>query len=151
VVTLPPDAFRWYIIDVILRQHFDVGGYEVNRSNCGLTTVLAARAGKPTVLAAWARYGEEEIPDWSVPVLMGRCETTLVVRQKAEYGNLDPARCLNLGLGKRGNYVKFGDRGILMRSTCFDSAFQTSGFHGAAVILPGVGELSLIVCCESPD
>jgi hypothetical protein len=36
-VTLSPDAFCWYVIDVILRQHFDVGGYEANRSNCGQT------------------------------------------------------------------------------------------------------------------
>ena len=32
-VTLSPDAFHEYNIDVILRQHFDVGGYEANRSN----------------------------------------------------------------------------------------------------------------------
>ena len=36
-VTLSPDASRWYIIDVSWRQHFDVGGYEANRSNCGQT------------------------------------------------------------------------------------------------------------------
>jgi hypothetical protein len=58
------------------------------------------------MLAAWAGY-EEEIPDRSGPVLIGRCEATLVVRQKAENGNQGPARCLNLGLGKRGNYVEF--------------------------------------------
>ena len=85
------------------------------------------------MLAAWAGYEEEEIPDRSGPVLIGRCEATLVVRHKADNGNQDPARCLNLGLGKRGNYVGFEDKGILMRSTWFDSTCQTSGFQGAAV------------------
>ena len=46
-------------------------------------TVLAAWAGKQTMMAAWAGYEEEEIPDRSRPVLIGRCEITLVVRQKA--------------------------------------------------------------------
>jgi hypothetical protein len=45
-VTLPPDAFRSYIVDVILRQHFDVGGYEVNRSNCGLTNSAGCMGGQ---------------------------------------------------------------------------------------------------------
>ena len=58
---------------------------------------------------AWAGYEKEEIPDRSGPVLIGRCEATLVVRQKAVNGNLGAARCLNLGLGKRGNYVEFED------------------------------------------
>jgi hypothetical protein len=40
------------------------------------------------VLAAWTGYEEEEIPDRSGPVLIGRCETTLVVRQKAVNGNV---------------------------------------------------------------
>jgi hypothetical protein len=48
--------------------------------------MLAAWAGKQTVLAEWAGYEEEEIPDRSGPVLIGRCEATLVVRQKAVKG-----------------------------------------------------------------
>ena len=83
----------------------------------------AAEANRSNILwaneqcrAAWAGYEEDEIPDRPGPVLIGRCETTLVVRQKAVNGNPDrateeirryPARCLNLGLGKRGNYVEF--------------------------------------------
>jgi hypothetical protein len=38
-----------------------------------------------------------------------------------------------------------------MRSTWFDSTCQTSGFQGAAEILPGFDKLSLIVCCGAPD
>ena len=41
-VTLSPDALCWYVINVILRQHFDVGGYEANRSNCGQTNSTTA-------------------------------------------------------------------------------------------------------------
>ena len=33
--TLSPDAVCLYIINVILRRHFDLGGYEANRSICG--------------------------------------------------------------------------------------------------------------------
>ena len=77
-----------------------------------------------------AGYEEEEIPDRSGPVLIGRCEVTLVVRQKAVYGNPDPTRCLNLGQGKR----EFAGTCTQMRSTFFNSAFQTFGFPGAAVI-----------------
>jgi hypothetical protein len=81
-------------------------------------------------LAAWAGYEEEEIPDQSGPVLIGRCEVTLVVRQKAVYGNPDPARCLNFGLGKR----EFADTDTQTRSTFFNSILQTFGFQGAAFI-----------------
>jgi hypothetical protein len=42
-VTLSPDALCWYVIDVVLRRHFDVGGYEANRSNCGRTNSTTAR------------------------------------------------------------------------------------------------------------
>ena len=52
--------------------------------------MLAAWADKQTVLAAWAGYEEEEIPDRSGPVMIGGCEATLVVRQKAENGSPDP-------------------------------------------------------------
>jgi hypothetical protein len=86
--------------------------------------MLAAWVGKQIVLAAWDGYEEEEIPDRSGPVLIGRCEVTLVVRQKAVYDNPDPARCLNLGLGK----CEFADTGTQMRSTFFNSTFQTFGF-----------------------
>jgi hypothetical protein len=96
----------------------------------GKLTVLAACAGKPTVLAAWARYEEEDIPDRSGPVLIGQCEVTFVVHQKVVYGNPDPARCLNLGLGKR----EFANAGTQMRNTFFNITFQTFGFHGAAII-----------------
>jgi hypothetical protein len=51
--------------------------------------VLAAWANKQTMLAARAGYEKEEIPDRSGPVLIGRCETTLVVRQKAANDNSD--------------------------------------------------------------
>ena len=70
------------------------------------------------MLAAWAGYEEEEIPDRSGPVLIGRCEAALVVRQEAVNGNPDPVRSLNLGLGKRGNYVKFED-------TCRDTGMES--------------------------
>ena len=46
--------FCWYVIDVILRRHFDVGGYEVNRSS-----ILWANE---QCMAAWAGYEEEERP-----------------------------------------------------------------------------------------
>jgi hypothetical protein len=38
------------------------------------------------MLAAGAGYEEEEIPDRSGPVMIGRCETTLVVRCKWQSG-----------------------------------------------------------------
>ena len=68
-VTLPPDAFRWYIINVILRRHFDVGMYEVNRSNCGQTNSAGLHG--PGTRKRRSRTGPDRI-------FIGQCETTLV-------------------------------------------------------------------------
>ena len=88
--------------------------------------------------AAWAEYEEEEIADRSGPVLIGQCEATLVVHEKAVNGNPDPAGCLNFELGKGGFYVEFEGIGrdtcTQIRVTCLDSIFQTFGLQGADVI-----------------
>ena len=83
------------------------------------------------MLAAWAGCEEEEIPDRSAPVLITRCEVSLVVRQKAVNGNPDPTRCLNLELGKR----EFAGTCTQIRVTCFDSILQTFGFE--QLLFPG--------------
>ena len=61
-VTLSPDALCWYVINVILRQHFDVGGYEANRYNCGQTT-------STTATRRVQLYEKEKYPDRSGPDL----------------------------------------------------------------------------------
>ncbi len=74
---------------------------------------MAAQAAKQTVLAAWARYEEEEIPDRSGPVLIGRCETTLVVRCKWQS---EPRTVEDRREFVAAGFVEFEGRGTKMRS-----------------------------------
>ena len=90
--------------------------------------MLAAWANEQTVLAAWAGYEEDEIPDRSGPVLIGRCEVTIVVRQNFSES------CL----WQSGHRAVFGSRAGQARicgymytdeEYIFNSTFQTFGLE----------------------
>ena len=89
--------------------------------------MLAAWVGKQTLLAAWTGYEEEEIPDRSGSGSDRAVREYPRSRSESFDGNPDPARCLNIELGKRGFYVEFEDIGrdtsTQIRGTCLDSIF----------------------------
>ena len=64
--------------------------------------MLAAWAGKQTVLAAWAGYEEEEIPDRSGRpdrISIGQCDTTLVQGPETDERDLSGGKSSIVGDG----------------------------------------------------
>ena len=100
------------------------------------------------MLAAWAGYEEEEISDRSGSGSDRAMREYPRSTSESFDGNPDPARCLNIELGKRGFFVEFEDigrdTGTQIRVHALIVFFRRLGSREQMLFLYKVGKLHAV-------